>query len=73
MCSRTSEQLFGREKQERFLELLEHAREIILIGLGTSYLTAKDFEIRFTRIGLKCRAIDDIISCTKFAIKIPNS
>ena len=65
---KTSEQLFGREKQERFLELLEHAREIILIGLGTSYLSAKDFEIRFTRIGLKCRAIDDII-LQKFAIK----
>ena len=63
-----SVKLFKKEKQERFLELLEQAKEIILIGLGTSYLMAKDFEIRFGRIGLKCRAIDDIM-VQKFAIK----
>ena len=63
-----SEQLFFQEKQNKFLELLAQAKEIILIGLGTSYLAAKDFEIRFGRIGLRCRAIDDIM-VQKFAIK----
>lgn len=63
-----SEELFTEEKQEKFLSLLDTCKEIILIGLGTSYLMAKDFEIRFGRIGLKCRAIDDIM-LQKFAIK----
>ena len=65
---RKSEELFTEEKQEKFLALLDASTEIILIGLGTSYLMAKDFEIRFGRIGLKCRAIDDIM-LQKFAIK----
>ena len=65
---KTSEKLFDKEKQERFLQMLDEAREIILIGLGSSYLAAKDFEIRFTRLGLKCRAIEDII-VQQFAIK----
>lgn len=66
-CKR-SEELFTEEKQEKFLTLLDTCKEIILIGLGTSYLMAKDFEIRFGRIGLKCRAIDDIM-LQRFAIK----
>lgn len=65
---RKSEELFTEEKQEKFLTLLDFCNEIILIGLGTSYLMAKDFEIRFGRIGLRCRAIDDIM-LQKFAIK----
>mgnify|MGYP000795223937 FL=1 len=55
-----TEQLFTREKQEQFLSMLDEVKEIILIGLGTSYLVAKDFEIRFGRIGLRCRAIEDL-------------
>lgn len=65
---KTSERLFHQAKQEQFLRLLDEAKEIVLIGLGTSYLMAKDFEIRFGRIGLRCRAIDDIM-VQKFAIK----
>lgn len=63
-----SERLFTQEKLDCFLELLDTSKEVILIGLGTSYLVAKDFEIRFGRIGLRCRAIDDIM-VQKFAIK----
>lgn len=67
-----TEQLFTREKQEQFLSMLDEVKEIILIGLGTSYLVAKDFEIRFGRIGLRCRAIEDIM-LQKFAIKNTNA
>lgn len=67
-----TEQLFTREKQEQFLSMLDEVKEIILIGLGTSYLVAKDFEIRFGRIGLRCRAIEDII-LQEFAIKNTNA
>lgn len=63
-----SERMFSPEKRKRFLDLMENAKEIILIGLGTSALMAKDFEIRFARIGVKTRAIEDVV-LQRFTLK----
>lgn len=50
-----TEQLFTREKQEQFLSMLDEVKEIILIGLGTSYLVAKD--LRSVLAASACAAV----------------
>ena len=42
------------------IEMLHEADEIVVIGLGSSWIIAKDLELRFKRIKKNCQALNDI-------------
>jgi len=48
------------ELMSRSITALREAEEIIVIGLGSSWIVAKDLELRFQRLKKNCRALNDI-------------
>lgn len=48
------------ELMSKSITALREAEEIIVIGLGSSWIVAKDLELRFQRLKKNCRALNDI-------------
>ena len=47
-------------QMSQMIERLNEAEEIVVIGLGSSWIIAKDLELRFQRIKKNCRALNDV-------------
>ncbi len=47
-------------QMNQMIERLHEAGEIVVLGLGSSWIIAKDLELRFKRIKKNCQALNDI-------------